>query len=74
MRKKTFFLPPSAIKPDLAPGHGSCLATDLITVNGNRVGFMYREKPDNDLDSGWRFLAGSEAQDYVDDAANLEIL
>jgi hypothetical protein len=71
--KKTFFLPAAAIRPDLAPGHGSCMATDLITVHGNRVGYMYRQKPDNEIDSGWRFFAGSESQDYVDDPANWEI-
>jgi hypothetical protein len=27
---KTFFLPPEAIKPNLAPRCGSCLASDLI--------------------------------------------
>lgn len=34
---------------------------------------MYREKPDNELDSGWRFLAGDESDDYTDDPAHFEI-
>jgi hypothetical protein len=58
MSKKVFFLAADAIKPDLARGQGSCLASDLITVQGLPVGFMYREDTDNDLDSGWRFFAG----------------
>jgi hypothetical protein len=34
-------------------------------------GFMYREKtPDNETDSGWRFLSGLEDQDYMDEADN----
>ncbi len=49
---------------------GACLATDMITVDGRPVGFMFREIPDNDLDSGWRFTAGRETQAYMDDAAN----
>jgi len=69
---KTFKLQASQIRP-LAPGRGSCFATDMITVQGLGVGFMYREAPDNDLDSGWRFLAGVETQEYLDVAANLEL-
>jgi len=42
----------------------------MITVEGRKVGFMYREEGDNDLDSGWRFLCGLESQDYMDDADN----
>jgi len=40
----------------------------MITVEGRQVGFMYRERPDNDVDSGWRFLSGHESQEYLDDA------
>lgn len=54
-------------------GYGSCIATDEITVNGNRVGFMYRENPDNEFDSGWRFFSGLENQEYIDEPNNLEI-
>ena len=46
---------------------GSGIASDRITVDGHSVGYMYREVPDNDIDSGWRFFAGDEAQDYADD-------
>ena len=62
MKEKVFFLPANAIKPNLAPGRGSCFASDLITVKGYPVGFMYREEPDNDLDSGWHFFSGSESK------------
>jgi hypothetical protein len=57
----------------LAPGFGGCLASDKITVDGERVGWMYREAPDYGGDSGWRFLSGTETQEYADDAANWEI-
>jgi hypothetical protein len=32
---------------------------------------MYRENSDNNLDSGWRFFAGDEPVDYVNDPENL---
>jgi hypothetical protein len=69
---KKFLLSPDAIRP-LAVGLGACYATDMITVQGLGVGFCYREAPDNDADSGWRFFSGTESQDYVDDPDNTSI-
>jgi len=66
---KQFRIKADDIKP-LATGHGGCLATDMITVEGYPVSFMYREPPDHELDSGWRFLSGFESEDYMDNAEN----
>lgn len=52
---------------------GYCYATDRITVDGCLVGYMYREEPEQGGDSGWRFFAGDETQEYVDDTANTEL-
>lgn len=38
-----------------------------------KIGFAYREEPDNETDSGWRFFSGSENQEYVDNPDNLLI-
>jgi len=57
----------------LVTGFGGCAASDRITVDGKPVGFMYREPPYNEFDSGWRFLAGDEPQDYCDDPHHIEI-
>lgn len=50
-------------------GAEGCLATDRILVDGEKVGYMYREEPDSnhDWDSGWRFTAGDETPEYMDD-------
>lgn len=69
MSSKKFKLEAHEIRK-VAPGYGACIATDMITVDGRRVGFMYREAPDNDVDSGWRFLSGAESQAYMDEPAN----
>ena len=53
----------------IATNRGGCIASDRITVDGERVGYMYREAPHNDLDSGWRFLAGDETDAYMADAS-----
>jgi hypothetical protein len=36
-----------------------------------RPGFVYRENPDNDSDSGWRALVGDETDAEVDDPSNI---
>lgn len=66
---KKFKLSANQIR-DVATGHGGCIATDKITVEGERVRFMYREEPSNDVDSGWRFMSGYESDEYMNDAEN----
>lgn len=58
---------------DLVPHMGGCFAADKITVVGMKVGYMYREEPDEQMDSGWRFFSGTEDQDYIDDPKNIMI-
>lgn len=50
----------------LVENKGGCIATDTITVDGLPVGYMYREPPCNDVDTGWRFMAGDESEEYMD--------
>jgi len=71
-KKKKFRLASYEIRP-LAPGKGGCIATDMITVDGLKVALMYREQPDNDVDSGWRFLSGRESQSYLDEPSHSEV-
>jgi hypothetical protein len=68
-QNKKFALRGDQIKP-LAKNRGACFATDMITVEGRKVGYMYREEADEDGDSGWRFMSGHESQDYMDDPDN----
>ncbi len=69
---KKFKLQAHEIK-EIATGYGRCFATDMITVGGKRVGYMYREEPRDSADSGWCFMSGKESQKYMDDPDNLEI-
>mgnify|MGYP002784937675 CR=1 FL=1 len=69
---KRFRLSPEEIRP-IAQGYGACIASDRITVYGQRVGFMYRESPDGPNDSGWRFFSGDESQEYADEPGNFAI-
>lgn len=58
---------------DIAVGYGNCIATDMITVHGKRVGYMYRDDPKNEMDSGWSFMWGKESHKYMNDPKNHEI-
>jgi hypothetical protein len=70
---KNFLLQPEDIK-DLIPPMGFCLVSNMITVDGMKIGFMYREKVTEKDDSGWRFLSGTETQEYIDDPATSKIM
>lgn len=52
-----FLLKPEEIK-QLTDIKGGCLASNKITVDGEKIGYAYREQPDTDFpnDSGWRFF------------------
>jgi hypothetical protein len=67
--KKPFRLQADQIRP-IATGYGSCIATNMITCDGRKVAFMYREATDHDVDSGWRFMSGFESDEYMDDPDN----
>ena len=61
-----------ALLPDWKGADG-CIATNRITVEGCKVGYCYREEPDSGWDSGWRFTAGDESDEYMDDPNNAGI-
>lgn len=71
-RNKNFNIPKEEMKTLLTDwtGANGCLATNRIMVEGCKVGYCYREKPDDDWDSGWRFTAGDESQPYMDDPSH----
>jgi hypothetical protein len=66
---KAFRIPSDQIAP-LIPSMGWCLATDRILVDGCKVGYMYRDHPKGGGDSGWRFFAGDESDEYMANNSN----
>jgi len=70
--KKVFRIAADAVRP-VAEGYGACLASDRITVDGLRVGYLYREEPDFADDSGWRFFAGDETPEYASTPDHFEL-
>ena len=57
----------------LSAAIGRCIATKAVSEDGAVVGFMYREAPLFEEDSGWRFFSGDESDDYTDNAANFTV-
>ena len=74
-RNRDYHVKAEDVKPLLSDWKGAdgCIATNRITVEGYKVGYCYREKPDGDWDSGWRFTAGDESEAYMDDPNNAGI-
>jgi len=64
MITKIYRLKSHEIRP-IVFGIGGCLATDRIVVDGRRVGYMFRDSPINEQDSGWRFFSGDEDENYI---------
>lgn len=61
---------------DFKGGNGDgCFVSDMIISHGYKVGLMYREEPDEGVpDSGWRFLLGTEEDDYLNNPDNIHLV
>ena len=51
-----------------------CLVTHRVLYEGVPIGYLYREEPDADDDSGWRILCGDESREYMDESDNISIV
>jgi hypothetical protein len=58
---------------DNFPAIGGVMVSKMVTDKKKKVRFMYREKPTQDQDSGWRIFSGSEDQEYTDNPDNTGI-
>lgn len=63
------YIPPEELKP-LVPNMGGCVVSNKVMQEKMPIVYMYRDYPDNNLDSGWRMLSGTEDEDYLDDPNN----
>ena len=69
--KKPFVKDANELEKRLVEPMGYCLATDRIMVDGAKIAYMYRETPDEESDSGWRFFAGDEEDEYLENPNNI---
>lgn len=52
---------------------GYIIASKLVSEGRKEVGYLYREEPTDEMDSGWRVFSGEEDQEFADDADNFAI-
>lgn len=52
---------------------GYVIVPKVVVDEKRKIRFMYREEPDNNQDSGWRFFSGDESQEYVENPDNLGV-
>lgn len=52
---------------------GYVTVSNRVIMDGMPVGYLYREVPDEDGDSGWRIFSGDEAQEYADVPENFAL-
>ncbi|MGB4881651.1 MAG: DUF2185 domain-containing protein [Neisseria sp.] len=57
----------------LSTALGRCIATKAVSEHGEAVGFMYREAPVFENDSGWRFFSGNESDEYTENPDNFTV-
>lgn len=51
-----------------------CYVSKKITDEGWKVGYMIREEPQREGDSGWSFMAGNEDDAFLEDYHNIKLL
>ncbi len=52
------------------PNIGAIMASKLVTEKGYKPNFIFREKPFNENDSGWRIFSSLEDDEYSDNPDN----
>lgn len=50
-----------------------CIAAKTVSEQGAPVGFLYREAPVFENDSGWRFFSGDESDEYAANPDNFAV-
>jgi hypothetical protein len=48
-----------------------CFVSKRVLNEGYKVGYLYREEPDEERDSGWRITSNTESDEYMDDPGNV---
>lgn len=62
--EKQFIIPDDQIKRIIS-GMGTCRIPDTLLVMGRELSTFYRVMPTTYSDSGWRFLSGTETEEYL---------
>ncbi len=58
----------------LEPYFKRCIVSNQIMQDRQQIGYVYREEPNEDIDSGWYVMSGNETDDYSDDSDNFQYI
>ena len=64
----------TSIKNRFSMLHKIAYVSRKISDEGYKVGYMCKEEPLSDNDSGWQFMAGNEDDEYINDSKNIAIM
>lgn len=60
------------VEPDTVEKYSlRCFVTRKVLYDGDKAGYLYREQPDEEGDSGWRIMAGNESEQYMNEQENI---
>ena len=59
--------------PEYIKGSGACIVSRRVMDGTGRLKWMTRAVPSNLADTGWRFLADTDDEDFINDPANMLI-
>ena len=48
-----------------------CYVTRRVLYDGYKVGYLVRQEPESEEESGWCMMAGDESEEYMQDAKNI---
>jgi len=74
MPNHLFVNPMNKFAQALAAALDRCIVTNTVAEQGEPVGFLYREAPVFENDSGWRIFSGDETDEYTDNPDNFSIV
>ena len=72
--RKAWYVPDEREWVQLLPHNGGCIVSKQIE-EGRAIGYMYRDEDTSDKwpDTGWRFFAGDETDEYVNNPGHASI-
>ena len=58
----------------LEPYFKRCIVSNQVYHDDQPVGYIYKEEPSKDEDSGWHIMSGNEDDSYANNSANFQYI
>ncbi len=74
MKTQEFIIKGEDIKQLISKDAGFCFISNKVVKEGFRLDFLYKEQGEQNFDSGWRFFAGDESDEYINNPENCSLV